>query len=67
MYVGSYVCFFTRREGLTPDKEVYEKHIADLSVKLDVYEKILSKQKYLVGDVGQLLPADTHDVNTFSL
>ena len=49
MYVGSYVClfsFFTRK----PD-EAFEKHIADLSGKLDVYDKILSKQKYLLGDV----------------
>jgi glutathione S-transferase len=48
-----------RKQGLTPDKEVYEKHLADLSGKLDVYEQILSKQKYLVGDVRQFLPADT--------
>ena len=44
-------CFLFRRQGLTPDKEVFEKHIADLSGKLDVYDKILSKQKYLLGDV----------------
>ena len=43
--------FSTRRQGLTPDKEVYDKHITDLSGKLDVYDKILSKQKYLLGDV----------------
>ena len=46
----------TRRRGLTPDLVVYEKHMADLSVKLDVYDKILSKQKYLVGDVRPFLP-----------
>jgi glutathione S-transferase len=40
-----------RNQGLAPDKEVVEKHTADLSGKLDVYDKILSKQKYLVGDV----------------
>jgi len=39
-----------RRQGLTPDNEVVEKHIADLRAKLDVYDKILSKQKYLAGD-----------------
>jgi len=39
-----------KRQGLTPDQEVVEKHIADLSGKLDVYDKILSKQKYLVGE-----------------
>lgn len=45
------VCFSSRRRGLTPDSDVFEKHIADLSDKLDVYDKILSKQKYLVGEV----------------
>jgi hypothetical protein len=35
--IGSYVCLpFTRRQGLTPDREVYERHLADLSGKLDV-------------------------------
>jgi len=41
---------FKPYRGLTPDKEVYEKHIADLGLKLDVYDKILSKQKYIAGD-----------------
>jgi len=41
---------YKKRQGLTPDKDVVEKHLADLSGKLDVYDKILSKQKYLVGD-----------------
>jgi len=36
--------------GLQPDKEAFEKHIAALVLKLDVYEKILSKQKYVAGD-----------------
>ena len=44
--------FFRRRRGLPPNKEAFEKHIADLSVKLEVYEKVLSKQKYLLGDVS---------------
>ena len=53
MYVGSYVCFHSiRRQGLAPNKEAFDKHIADLSGKLDVYDKILSKQKYLLGDVS---------------
>jgi len=39
-----------QRQGLTPDNDVVEKHVADLSDKLDVYDKILSKQKYLVGN-----------------
>jgi glutathione S-transferase len=51
---------FIRRKGLTPDQEVVEKHIADLNGKLDVYDKILSKQKYLAGEVRDkfLLLAD---------
>ena len=44
----------SRMRGLQPDKEAFEKHIAALALKLDVYEKILSKQKYLAGDVGVL-------------
>ena len=47
-----FVLFSTRRQGLTPDKEIIDKHVADLSAKLDVYDKILSKQKYLLGDVS---------------
>ena len=42
----------------TRKPEAFEKHIADLSDKLDVYDKILNKQKYLLGDVRQFLPAD---------
>ncbi|KAF8806029.1 glutathione S-transferase [Phlegmacium glaucopus] len=42
--------YLKRRDGLTPDQAFVDKHIADLSSKLDVYDKILSKQKYLVGD-----------------
>ena len=53
MYVGSYVCFrSTRRRGLAPNKEGFEKHISDLGGKLEVYDKVLSKQKYLLGDVN---------------
>ena len=43
----------------TRKPEAFEKHIADLRDKLDVYDKILNKQKYLLGDVRQFLPADT--------
>ena len=57
--VGSYLCLLsTRGQGLTPDQSVIDKHIADLSTKLDVYDNILSKQKYLVGDVRQFLLVD---------
>ncbi|KAG6862130.1 hypothetical protein C0991_011546, partial [Blastosporella zonata] len=36
--------------GLTPDQAVFEKHIANLGPKLDAYDVILSKQKYVAGD-----------------
>ena len=53
MYVGSYVRLrFIRRQGLAPNKEAFEKHISDLGGKLEVYDKILSKRKYLLGDVN---------------
>jgi len=41
---------YKRYRGETPNKEAFDKHIANLSLKLDVYDEILSKQKYLVGD-----------------
>ncbi|KDR68523.1 hypothetical protein GALMADRAFT_256753 [Galerina marginata CBS 339.88] len=41
---------FKKFHGITPDQEVFDKLIAGLSAKLDVYDKILSKQKYLAGD-----------------
>ena len=48
-----------RRQGLPPNLEAFDKHIADLSGKLDVYDKTLSKQKYLLGDVKKFLSVDT--------
>ena len=35
---------------MEPDEEQVKKHVATLGAKLDIYEKILSKQKYLAGD-----------------
>jgi glutathione S-transferase len=37
--------------GLPSDKAVFDKYIASVDKSLDAYEKILSKQKYLAGDV----------------
>ena len=48
----------SRRQGQAPDQEAFDKHIADLSGKLDVYDKTLSKQKYLLGDVRKFLLGD---------
>jgi len=42
--------YYKRYRNLPSDEAAYAKHIADLTVKLEVYDKILSKQKYLVGD-----------------
>ena len=44
-----------RMRGEQTDKEAFDKHIAALALELDVYEKILSKQKYLAGDVCVVL------------
>jgi len=48
--------------GLTSDKAVFDKHIAAVDKSLDVYEKILSKQKYLAGDTITL--ADLYHIPT---
>lgn len=41
--------------GEQTDKGAFDKHIAALALELDVYEKILNKQKYLAGDVCVVL------------
>ncbi|KAF4615735.1 hypothetical protein D9613_012469 [Agrocybe pediades] len=40
--------------GMEPDQKVFDDALAVLTSKLDVYEKILSKQKYLAGDVSNI-------------
>jgi glutathione S-transferase len=42
---------FKRYYGLETDQAVLDQHVKDLSVKLEVYDQILSKQRYLAGDV----------------
>jgi glutathione S-transferase len=37
--------------GLQVDQAAFDRNIASINKNLDVYEKILSKQKYLAGDV----------------
>jgi glutathione S-transferase len=37
--------------GLTPDQGVFDDLMKQLSAKLDAYEMILGKTKYLAGDV----------------
>jgi glutathione S-transferase len=37
--------------GVKTDQAVVDGHLAKVNKNLDVYEKILSKQKYLAGDV----------------
>lgn len=38
--------------GVKTDEEAVKAPLATLNAKLDVYEKILGKQKYLAGDVS---------------
>jgi glutathione S-transferase len=44
--------FTDRMLGQTKDQALYEQALASLSSKLDGYERILAKQKYLAGDVS---------------
>jgi glutathione S-transferase len=53
---------YKRYRNETPDKEAFDKHIANLSIKLEVYDKILSKQKYLLGD--EILLVDLYHLPT---
>jgi glutathione S-transferase len=41
-----------RRRGGTTNEERAKESLATLEANLDVYEQILSKQKYLAGNVG---------------
>ncbi|PPQ80284.1 hypothetical protein CVT25_003681 [Psilocybe cyanescens] len=47
-FVGEKV--FKPQNGLVPDEERAKALLSTLGAKLDVYDKILSKQKYLAGD-----------------
>jgi glutathione S-transferase len=38
--------------GQQGDEKLAEKHISTLNDKMNGYERILSKQKYLAGDVS---------------
>jgi len=37
---------------MTPNEVAFEKAIDQLSTRLDAYDKILSKQKYVAGSVS---------------
>lgn len=47
---AAYENLFKPYRGLTPNKERFDELIAGFEPKLDVYDKILSKQKYVAGD-----------------
>lgn len=49
---------FKPHKGVAPDEVVFKKLVDTLNSKLDGYEKILSKQKYLGGDVRVFLAQD---------
>jgi hypothetical protein len=68
---------FSRYMGKPANKEVIAEHAAKLDAKLDGYEAILSKQKYLAGDVrlqplcstlppDQFRHTDFHSCRSFS-
>ena len=48
----SFAWIADRMRGQTPDKVVLDSLIETLSAKLDAYEVILGKQKYLTGNVS---------------
>ncbi|KAG8796552.1 hypothetical protein FRC12_019059 [Ceratobasidium sp. 428] len=63
---------FAEKKGLKPNEAVAEKHHAALKSKLDGYERILSKQKYLAGDVSSfdilfLTKMADHSSQTYTL
>jgi glutathione S-transferase len=45
---------FPRRQGLKPNEERVSELLGLLQSKMDVYNVILGKQKYLAGDVRRL-------------
>lgn len=48
-----------RYQGLKTDENRASEHIKNLEEKLDVYDVILSKQRYLAGDVRSPLSSTT--------
>ncbi|QRW21122.1 glutathione S-transferase [Rhizoctonia solani] len=45
---------FGPMRGLEPNKDLVKKYVDTLDAKLDGYERILAKQKYLAGDIFTL-------------
>jgi len=54
---------FWRHRGLEPDEALVNEHLQKISSKLDVYEQILSKQKYIAADVSPKPFKATHSVD----
>ncbi|KAF8595200.1 glutathione S-transferase [Ceratobasidium sp. AG-I] len=50
----AYELVFSKAKGLTPNEELAKKYTNTLLAKMDGYERILSKQKYLAGDTFTL-------------
>lgn len=46
---------YHRRQGLPVDEAALAQAMSEVSAKLDVYEVILAKQKFLGGDVSLFL------------
>jgi len=51
-----------RYRGLETDPVVLAKHLENLSGKMEVYDQILSRQKYLAGDVRSFIYSSNHNL-----
>jgi hypothetical protein len=51
-------------QALDPDPVLVTKYETTLDTKMDGFEKLLGKQKYMAGDVSLVLPLDPcfHDI-----
>ena len=58
-YIHEHFFFLSRFQNLKPNEAIYDKAIADLNKQLEVYDKILAKQKYLAGDVSVVAVASS--------
>ena len=56
----------SRKKGLTADEKVVQGLIEKFEEKLDGYERVLGKQKYIAGDVSHSLLAVSRLTSDFS-
>jgi len=56
-----------RLSGLIPDEEVFQKHLQSVDRTLRVYDQILSRQKYIAGDVRVVHPFAALFIDLYNL